>query len=70
MIRGYDLYARDAISPREKKELAAANKAASKLFNIRAEPSFAERWGKPVNEITRRDVELVVIEAYHKKYGH
>lgn len=70
MIRGFDMYGREAISPREKKELSAANKAAQKLFQMRNKPSIAKRWDKPVNDLTLRDVELIVLEAIHKKYGN
>lgn len=69
MIRGFDMYGRDAISPREKKELSAANKTARKLFQMRNKPSLAKRWDKPVSDLTLRDVELILLEAIHRKYG-
>lgn len=63
MIRGNDLFGREAISPKEKKILKAANKAAGDLFKRRFSPALRENWDIKVEELTLYDVEQNVIEA-------
>lgn len=66
MIRGIDLFGRDAISPNEKLILKTANKTASDLFKRRFSPGLKENWDIDVRDLTLEDVERDVIEAVTK----
>jgi len=66
MIRGYDLFGREAISPNEKKIVKAANKTAVNLFKRRYSPDLRENWDIDVKELTLHDVERDVVEAILK----
>lgn len=67
MIRGRDVFGRDAISPHEKKTLKAANRAARNLFKIKNTPALRESWGVRTEDVTLELAEAVVVEAV-KKY--
>jgi hypothetical protein len=66
MIRGIDLFGRDAISPKEKKIVKAANKTASDMFTRRYSPALKENWDIDVKDLTLEYVEQNVIEAILK----
>lgn len=66
MIRGIDLFGRDAISPNEKQILKSANKTAGDLFSRRYSPELRDNWDIDVRELTLNDVERDVIEAIKK----
>jgi len=63
MIRGNDLFGRDAISPNEKQIVKAANKTAADLFKRRYSPGLQENWDVDVKHLTLEYVERDVIEA-------
>lgn len=68
MIRGMDLFGREAISPYEKNALKAANSTAKTLFRDRFSPKLVNEWDKPVQELTLEDVEKDVLKAILEKY--
>ena len=69
MIRGIDLFGREAISPNEKKILKSANKTAHVLFSWRFSPLLQEELDKEANDVTLEDVEKIVIIAIKKANG-
>ena len=66
MIRGIDLFGREAVSPNEKQILKAANKTASDLFKRRYSPELRQNWDIDVKVLTLDDVERDVVEAIKK----
>jgi ribosomal protein S2 len=66
MIRGLDLFGREAVSPNEKLIIKSANKTASDMFKRRFSPGLRENWDKDVKDLTLEDVERDVIEAITK----
>jgi uncharacterized protein YeaO (DUF488 family) len=66
MIRGVDLFGREAISPNEKQILKAANKTASDMFKRRYSPDLRDNWDVDVKDLTLEIVEHDVIEAITK----
>ena|SRR3990167_4539755 len=68
MIRGYDLFERDAISPNEKLIVKMANKTAGDMFKRRFSPDLRDNWDINVKELTLEDVERDVIEAITKGF--
>lgn len=66
MIRGVDLFGREAISPNEKQIVKVANKTASDLFKRRFSPDLRDNWDVDVKELTLEIVEHDVIEAIAK----
>lgn len=66
MIRGTDLFGRDAISPNEKHIVKAANKTASDMFKKRFSPGLKDNWDVDVRDLTLEYVERDVIEAIKK----
>jgi hypothetical protein len=69
MIRGIDLFGREAISPNEKKMLKSANKTAENLYSKRFSPDLKDNWGKDVRDLTIDDVEFHIIESIKKGNG-
>lgn len=63
MIRGHDLFDREAISPNEHKILKSANKTAQALYAKRYSPDVRDQWGKDVRDLTIEDVEYHVINS-------
>lgn len=63
MIRGFDLFGREAISPNERSILKAANKTALNLYKKRFSPHLRDNWDIPVNDLTLEDVENDVIAS-------
>jgi hypothetical protein len=68
MIQAYQLFARDAYAPSEKKILKAANKTARDMFRKRYSPELRDHWDLPVDEVTLDLVEKGVIESILQKY--
>lgn len=68
MIRGNDLFGREAISPNEKKMVKAANKTAVNLFKNRFSPTLRDNWDIAVTDLTLEDVEKDVIESILKGF--
>lgn len=66
MIRGNDLFGREAISPNEKQIVKAANKTAADLFRRRYSPGLQENWDVDVKDLTLEYVERDVVEAILK----
>lgn len=66
MIRGIDLFGRDAVSPNEKHILKSANKTARDMFSRRFSPELRNNWDIDVKSLTLEDVEKDVIEAIKK----
>lgn len=63
MIRGIDLFGREAISPSEKKIVKIANKTARDLFARRFSPDLKDNWDVDVRELTIEHVELDVTNS-------
>lgn len=68
MIRGRDLFDRDALSPNERHILKAANKTASDMFKRRYSPELRNNWDIDVKELTLDDVERDVVIAIKKGF--
>lgn len=68
MIHAYQLFARDAYAPSEKKILKAANKTARDMWRRRYSEQFKDHWDMPVEQVTLEVVERGVIESILSKY--
>lgn len=68
MIRGNDLFGREAMSPNEKLIIKTANKTANDLFKRRYSPDLKDNWDIDVRELTLEHVERDVVEAITKGY--
>jgi len=66
MIKGSDLFDRDAISPHEKLIVKTANKTASDLFKKRYSPHLRDHWCVDVKDLTLEQVEYEVIQGILK----
>lgn len=66
MIRGIDLFGREAISPDEKLIVKTANKTAQDMFERRYSPGLRENWDIEVDLLTLENVESDVVEAITK----
>ena len=66
MIRGTDLFGREAISPDEKLIVKTANKTASDLFRKRFSPDLRDNWDINVKDLTLENVESEVIQGIHR----
>ena len=68
MIRGSDLFGREAISPNEKLIVKTANKTANDLFKRRYSPDLRDNWDVDVKELTLEIVEQDVVNAILEKF--
>lgn len=68
MIRGIDLFGREAVSPNERLIVKTANKTASDLFKRRFSPDLRDNWDIDVKDLTLEDVERDVVEAITKGF--